>query len=313
MDRLRSLEAFVRIIDEGGFAAAARSLRVSPAMVSKHVNALERRLGVRLLHRTTRCVVPTESGQAFYEEASNVLRDLDEAERVVSARSAQPRGLIRIAAPAAFSERYVAPLLPEFLRRHPQLELDLACDDKVIDLVQGRYDAALRIGRLPDSSLISRKLAAVEVLVCGAPSYLTMRGRPESLDELSGHVCLGYEYQWTGEGWAFQAGGTTADFVVKLPRPSYRSNNAEILRTLAVEGFGLVQLPTFIVGADIEAGRLVPVLTQFRPIERWVHFVYPSGKHLPISVRVFSDFLSSAFSTPPWGQNLNGADSGLPA
>lgn len=185
MDRLAALQAFVRVVDEGGFAAAARSLRLSPAMVSKHVNALERRLGVRLLHRTTRRVALTEPGATFYDEARNVIRGIDEAERAVSARAAQPEGLIRVAAPAAFSERHVAPLLPEFLRRHPRLGIDLVCDEKVADLVQGLFDAALRIGKLPVSSLVARKLAAVEVLTCGAPAYLAERGRPETLDDLA--------------------------------------------------------------------------------------------------------------------------------
>jgi DNA-binding transcriptional LysR family regulator len=140
MDRLAGLEAFARVVDEGSFVAAARSLRLSPAMVSKHVNALERRLGARLLHRTTRRVALTESGSVFYDETTTILRALDEAERALFARSGRPTGLVRFSAPIAFSERYVAPLVPDLLRRHPGLEIDLVCDDKVIDLVQGRFD-----------------------------------------------------------------------------------------------------------------------------------------------------------------------------
>ncbi|WMT74544.1 LysR family transcriptional regulator [Bradyrhizobium sp. Ash2021] len=300
MDRLASLEAFVRVVDEGSFTAAARSLRLSPAMVSKHVNALERRLGARLLHRTTRRVALTESGRIFYDEATTILRALDEAERALSARSGQPTGLVRFTAPVAFSERYVAPLLPKLIRRHPGLEIDLVCDDNVIDLVQGRFDAALRIGKLPDSSLIARKLAPVDVLVCGSPSYFAKHGHPAVLDDLMGHVCIGYEYQWTGEGWGFQTDGGKSDIVLRLSRTPYRSNNAEMLLALAIEGFGLVQLPSFIVGPDVAAGRLVAVLTQYKPIERWVHIVYAPGRHLPAAVKALSDFFASAFRVPPW-------------
>jgi DNA-binding transcriptional LysR family regulator len=315
MDRLASLEAFVRVVDEGSFAAAARSLRLSPAMVSKHVNALERRLGTRLLHRTTRHVALTEAGSVFYDEATTILRALDEAERALSARSGQPTGLVRFTAPVAFGERYVAPLLPKLIRRHPGLEIDLVCDDKEIDLVQGRFDAALRIGKLPDSSLIARKLAPVDVLVCGSPSYFAKHGHPAVLDDLGRHVCIGYEYhpvgrvgalgrgisgKWTGEGWGFQTDGGKGDIVVRLSRTPYRSNNAEMLLALAIEGFGLVQLPTFIVGPDVAAGRLVAVLTQYKPMERWVHIVYPPGRHLPAAVKALSDFFAGAFRAPPW-------------
>jgi DNA-binding transcriptional LysR family regulator len=188
MDRFTSLEAFVRVVDESGFAAAARSLNMSAGMVSKHVNGLERRLGTRLLNRTTRRLALTDAGRQFYEQARLVLRGLDEAERTVTARSSRPEGLLRVAAPGVFSERYIAPYLPGLLRRHPDMEIEIACDDNVVDLVQGHFDVAIRIGKLPDSCLVARKLAPVEVSVCGAPSYLGEHGTPQTLNDLSGHV-----------------------------------------------------------------------------------------------------------------------------
>jgi DNA-binding transcriptional LysR family regulator len=190
--------------------------------------------------------------------------------------------------------------VPDLLRRHPGLEIDLVCDDKVIDLVQGRFDAALRIGKLPDSSLIARKLAPVDVLVCGSPAYFAKHGRPTVFDDLAHRVCIGYDYQWTGEGWGFQTDGGKGDIVLRLSRTPYRSNNAEMLLALAIEGFGLAQLPSSIVDPDIAAGRLDAVLTQYKPIERWVHIVYPPGRHLPAAVKALSDFFAGAFRAPPW-------------
>jgi DNA-binding transcriptional LysR family regulator len=300
MDRFTSLETFVRVVDESGFAAAARSLNMSAGMVSKHVNGMERRLGTRLLNRTTRRLALTDAGRQFYEQARLVLRGLDEAERAVTARSSQPEGLLRVAAPFVFSERYIAPYLPSLLRRYPNMEIEIACDDNVVDLVQGHFDLAIRIGKLPDSCLVARKLALVEVSVCGAPSYLGERGTPQTLDDLSGHVCLEYDYQWSGAGWGFRGSNGNGDVIARLGQTPYRSNNAQILRAMALDGLGLVQLPTFMVGPDLVAGRLTAVLTKYRPVERWVHAVYPPGRQLPATVRMFSDFFAELFRTPPW-------------
>lgn len=291
MDRFGSMEAFVRVVDAGGFAPAARALRLSPAMVGKHVRSLEARLGSRLLHRTTRSVALTDAGREFYERCRVILREVDEAERGAVARQQHPAGLLRVAAPAVFKDLRLAAAFTGFARAFPEVELEISCDDRVVDLVQGGFDVAVRLGRLPDSSLIARKLAPVHIVVCGAPAYLDRVGTPELLSDLARHRCLGYAYQWSGEGWAFAA-EDERDLVVRLSGPAHRSNSAAVLRSLALAGEGLTQLPTFVVGEDLAAGRLVEVLAAHRPRGRWVHVVYPPGRHLPAAVRAFVDFLA---------------------
>ena len=290
MDRFAAIEAFVRVVESGGFAAAARSLRLSPAMVSKHVATLEARLATRLLHRTTRRVSLTDAGQAFYDRATLVLRELDDAERLTTAFQARPEGLLRLTAPSAFASR-LSPILSQFAEAYPGVRLDVLCDDKVVDLVENRLDLAIRIGRLPDSSLVARKIMPAPVAVCAAPSYLAARGTPSKLEDLVHHDCIAYTHQWAGEGWAFANADGTGEIVVRLANTPYRTNNAEIQRTLALSGKGLAQLPRFIVEEDIAAGRLVPVLTGMPNLDRWVHAVYPPGRQLPLTIRIFIDFL----------------------
>jgi DNA-binding transcriptional LysR family regulator len=301
MDRFASLQAFHRVVDEGGFAAAARSLRLSPAMVSKHVKDLEAQLGVRLLQRTTRRVALTDIGTVFYERSCRVLADLAAAERMASTSQDEPAGLLRVAAPAQFGELHFASALPDFAARHPRIRLEISCDDKVIDLVEGRFDAALRIGKLPDSSLVARKLAPISVLVCAAPAYLAEHGVPASPEALLHHPCLQYDYQWAGRGWDLRLDDGASSTAVRLGDSPYRSNNGEILRQFAIAGHGLAQLPDFMVVQDIIAGRLVEVLDRYRPEDRWVHAVVPPGHHLSATVRAFIDFFADRFGgTPPW-------------
>jgi DNA-binding transcriptional LysR family regulator len=299
MDKLASIEAFHRVVEKRGFAAAARSLRMSPAMVTKHIGDLERHLGVRLLHRSTRRVGLTEAGTRFYEETVVVLAHLSEAERAATANQVEPAGVLRIASPGAFGELYLAPALPEFMRCFPRLALEVSCDDRVVDLIDGRFDIALRIGRLPDSSLTVRKLAQVSILVCGAPTYLERKGMPASPDDLLHHDCLQYDYQWAGNGWELNTGDGGSSRTVRLGDTKHRSNNSAVLRHLAIAGHGLVQLPDFIVGADIEEGSLVPVLEHFRPEDRWLSAVFPQRRHLPGAARAFVDFCIQRFGGDP--------------
>ena len=303
MDRFASMEAFVQVVDQGGFAPAARALRISPAMVGKHIRSLEGRLGSRLLNRTTRSVALTDVGRDLYERCRLILHDVDEAERGAAARQQRPAGVLRVAAPAAFTDVLLAEVFARFVAVFPQIELDADCDDRVIDLVKGGFDVAVRLGRLPDSSLRARRLAPLSIVACGTPDYLQRAGTPRLLSDLAGHRCLGYANNWAGEGWAFSAEGKR-DLVVRLSGPAHRSNSAAVLRGLALAGEGLAQLPTFIVGEDLAAGRLVEVLAEHRPRGQWVHAVYPPGRHLPASVRAFVDFMAGHFATMHGGKPM---------
>jgi DNA-binding transcriptional LysR family regulator len=237
----------------------------------------------------------TEAGTHFYEETVVALAQLADAERAATADQVEPTGVLRIAAPGAFSELYLAPALPEFARCFPRLTLEVSCDDRLVDLIEGRFDIALRIGRLPDSSLIVRKLARVSILVCGAPTYLEMKGIPASPDDLAHHACLQYDYQWAGNSWELGTGDEGSSRMVRLGESKHRSNNPAILRNLAIAGYGLVQLPDFIVSSDIQEGKLIPVLDKFRPKDRWLNAVFPYGRHLPPGGRAFADFCIQRF------------------
>jgi DNA-binding transcriptional LysR family regulator len=239
----------------------------------------------------------TDAGARFYKESKVALSLLTDAERAVAGDQDEPSGLLRVSAPGLFSTMYLAPVLPEFLRRYPAVRLELFCDDRLVDFVAQNFDVALRIGRLPDSSLIARKIARVAILVCAAPAYLERKGVPTSPSDLARHDCLQYEYQWARSGWELSAGEGTGTQVVHLGPGSCRVNNGEVLRQLALAGEGLVQLPDFIVGEDIKAGRLVTVLDDFRPEDRWLQALFLAGRYLPPNVRAFIDFCVERLSS----------------
>lgn len=298
MDRLVAIEAFVRVAECGSFSQAAQKLSLSKSVVSRQVGALEAQLGARLLHRTTRALTLTEAGRSYLERAARILADLEEADASVGQLEAAPRGRLRVNAPMTFGFLHLAPAVPEFLARYPEVELDMTMNDRFVDLVEEGFDVAVRIGKLEDSSLVARRLAPIRRTVSAAPEYLAERGTPVSPDDLKHHECLynsnlGRQQEWRfvtpdGRPWPVQVRGRL------------RANNGDALRAAALKGFGLVLLPSFIVGGDFQSGALVSVLDDFLAQDSAVHAVYPHARHLSPKVRAFVDFLAQRFGPDPY-------------
>jgi DNA-binding transcriptional LysR family regulator len=292
LDRLAGISVFARVVEANGFTAAARALGLSKAAVSKQVARLEDRLGVRLLNRSTRRLGLTEAGRDFYERAQRVLAELDEAEQAATSRQVNPRGLLRVNAPVTFGVGHLCSLLPDFMRRYPEIKLDLVLNDRYVDLIDEGFDLAVRVGLgpLPDSSLVARRLFAARHAVCAAPAYLERRGVPRTPADLASHDCLLYSYLSTGEEWRFfDPGGRPVG--VRIAGPM-RANNGDALRHAARAGLGIVYSPAFLVEEDLAAGRLEPVLVDWRTPEAAVYAVYPPGRPLGAKVRVFVDYLA---------------------
>ncbi len=289
-NRAAEMEVFVRVVDLGGFTAAAREFRLTPSGVSKLVSRLEGRLSARLINRSTRRLQLTPEGQTFYDRAVRVLSDIDEAEREAAA-GASPRGHLRVNSNIPFGMRHVMPLVPRFLERHPEVTLDIVLSDSVIDLMQERADIAIRIGPLRDSSLVARKLGTSRMAIVASPEYIAGHGVPNTLDDLARHKGIGWTFFRTIGGWPFRTGAATEQV---SPPPVARASDGEAARLLALGGAGLARLALFHIGADIEAGRLVPVLEEFNPGDREdIHAVYlGQGGPLPARVREFITFLS---------------------
>jgi DNA-binding transcriptional LysR family regulator len=297
LDILAGMVVFAQVVDAGGFSAAARVIGVSKSAVSKQVSALEDRLGARLLQRTTRQMSLTEVGSAFLERCRRVLAEAEEAEAAVTALQAAPRGVLRINGPMTFGTLHLAAAIPEFMARHPGLVVDLTLNDRFVDLVEEGYDMALRIGRLPDSSLVARRIAPARRVLVASPAYIASRGAPHSLADIAAHDCLCYAYLATGDEWRFD--GPAGEESVKVSG-RLRANNGEVLLEAARAGTGIAALPTFIVGPDLKAGRLVRVLPAHDNCSSSISAVWPQGKHLSLKVRAFVDFLLERFGPVPY-------------
>jgi len=295
MDRLAALTAFAAVIETGSFAAAARRLGRSPSRLSRQIADLEAGLGVRLLHRTTRALTLTEAGQAYHEHVARILAELATADQSVGCLQAAPRGRLRVAAPMSFGIGHLAPLLPAFLEAYPEIELDLALNDRFVDLIDEGFDLAVRIGRLADSSLIVRRLAPLRRVLCASPAYLAAHGIPATPDDLAARDCLGYSNMTPNEEWSFLHPEDGRPWPVRI-KPRLRVNNGDALRLAALGGIGLGLLPTFIVGPDLAAGTLVPLLAPYLRQDGAIYAVYPPARHLSPKVRVFVDFLVARFS-----------------
>jgi len=290
VNRSGEMEVFVRAVELGGFSPAARALRMTPSAVSKLVARLERRLGARLINRSTRKLLLTAEGQAFLERAHRVLADLDEAERAVTA-GAVPRGLVRVNCNVPFGLHRLLPLVPRFTAAHPEVRLDIALTDRVIDLMDERADVAIRVGSMRPSQLIARKLGQSRMAVVAAPTYLARRGVPQTPYDLDAHNCIAFNFARHVDEWSFVVDGTD----VSLPaRGDVVASDGEILRRLALAGQGVTRLSLFHIRPDIKAGRLVPVLEAYNPgdVEE-VNVVYVGhGGRLPARVRALIDFLA---------------------
>ena len=297
-DRLSAMEAFARVAEARSFSEAARRLGASKSLVSRQVAALEAELGARLLHRTTRRLTLTEAGQGYYEHVARILTEIADANLSVTRLQAQPRGRLRVNAPMSFGFLHLAPAIPDFLAACPEIEIDLAMNDRFVDLVDEGFDLVIRIGRLPDSSLVARRLAPMRRCVCASPDYLARAGVPGSPDDLANHQCLGYSNTALPDQWSFAA-PDGKPWPVKI-KGRLRANNGDALRVAALKGLGLVSLPSFIVGGDLQAGTLVSVLGAYVPQDSGIYAVYPHSRHLSPKVRAFIDFLAERFGPRPY-------------
>jgi DNA-binding transcriptional LysR family regulator len=290
---------FLAVAREGGFSAAARRLGLSKASVSREVAALEQRLGAQLLRRTTRRMSVTEVGQLFLERCERVAEEVEAAELSVSQLQASPRGEVRLAAPMSFGHLQLAPRLPDFLSRHPEVRLDVDLTDRIIDLVHERIDLSLRIGRPPsEQTHVLRRLCPIRALVCASPRYFERHGCPEDPEALRDHACLGYArppemWNFSGKRQVPTSGPLNAD-------------NADALRQAALADLGIVYLPTFVIGDDVRAGRLVPILSEHIDFVASAYAVYPGSRHVSPKVRAVIDWLAEVLGPEPdW-------DAGLP-
>ena len=297
MDNLSGLVVFAQVVEARSFTGAARRLGVSKASVSKQLSRLEERLGARLLNRTTRRLSLTEVGAAFYERCARIVAEAEEAELAVTRLNETPRGTLRVDIPVDFGVKYLAPLLPAFMLVTPELKVDVSFNDRFVDLVDEGHDLAIRIGQLPDSSLIARKLGESGSVICAAPEYWDRHGRPSRPADLANHNCFAYSYLATGSEWRLR--GPEGDVAVRVSG-SLAANNGDMLRQAAVAGLGVVATPLFIACDDLRAGRLEPVLRDCEPPRRGIYAVYPHNRHLSAKVRAFVDFLVEALEPAPW-------------
>ncbi len=297
MDKLTGIEVFVRVVEAGSFAGAAGQMGLSRAMVSKHVAELENRLGVRLLHRTTRRLSLTEAGQGYHTRCQEILALVQEADAEAANLTAAPRGVLRINAPVSFGALHIAPCLPDYHALHPDVRLDFTVNDRAVDLVEEGYDLAVRVGRLADSSLRARELSPARLVLCAAPSYLDRYGRPNSADALSDHACMAYAYAAEGPDWRLIRGDET----IRIRRkPVMVVNNGDVAANAAVAGLGIALLPTFIIAPHLRSGALEQVLPDYNVPDLTISAVYPAGRHLPAKVRTFIDFLVQRFGPEPY-------------
>jgi len=294
MDRFEAMRVFSQVVEQGGFSKAAEHLGLSATATSRHVAELEAHLQTRLLNRTTRRVSLTESGRAFYERCAQLLADLEEAEQEASRAAVVPRGTIKLTAPVNFGVRHLAPAIAEFLAEHGEVRFDVSLSDRIVDLVEEGFDLGIRVGTAGPEHLVARKLGETRVVPCASPEYLARRGAPQSPEDLQRHDCFTYEYVTPKNVWRFRdpAGGERAVRVAGR----LHSNNGDLLAEAAARGAGIVFEPAFIVGPEVRAGRLVPLLQDYVPAPAPIYAVYPSRKHLSAKVRRFVDFLLVRFS-----------------
>lgn len=298
MARLKQIESFVAVATKGSLTAAAAAEGVAPAVIGRRIDALEERLGVKLLVRTTRRITLTHEGVAFLEDAHRFLGDLANAEASVSAGGVKASGHLRITAPAGFGRRHVAPLVPHFVALHPEVSLSLNLSDRLVDIVNENYDCAVRVGDLPDSSLVSVRLADNRRLCVASPTYLRQRGTPAHPDDITRHACLTLSSEASQtRGWAF----TVEGFQVHV-RPAARldCSDGQVLHAWCLEGLGLAWRSWWEVEADVRAGRLVSVLDDYAAPLNGIYAVFAQRKHLPLRLRLWIDYLKASYGAPDY-------------
>lgn len=298
MDRFESIRAFTRVVEEGGFAAAARRMGLSRSVVNRAVIALEDDLGTQLLVRSTRQVTPTETGLAFYDRALGILSELDAAIASVSELQEHPTGNLRVNAPMSFGTLHLASMVADFMRAHPDVRVELMLSDRFIDPIEEGFDVTLRVAEdAPSTSLIVRNIAPAKRVLCASPEYLVKAGEPETPRDLRLHRCLHYGYLESGSQWRLAGPGGDRAWAINCVM---WSNNGETLRDAAIGGQGIALLPTFIVGQALQDGQLRTLLTDYSPPEIVLSAVYPRHRHLSAKVTLFVDLLVERYGGLPY-------------
>jgi DNA-binding transcriptional LysR family regulator len=311
MNTLEAMALLIETVDGGSFSAAGRTLGLAPSSVARGIGALEDDLGIRLLNRTTRKLSLTEAGRLYIDRARRILSDVDDARLSVTQLEADPRGTLKLNAATAFGRVHIVPMLPPFLQQYPDLSVDLTLTDAFVDLVEEGVDLAIRVGELKDSSMIARRLAPNDRVLCASPAYFSRMGKPESPDDLNDHNCLIYKRGNDRAVWHFRSpDGTIQDVQA---RGDFQTNNTEALHSVTVEGQGITILPTWLIGQDLAEGRLERALRDYTvsptALDTSIYAIFPYNRHLSPKVRAFVDALVDHFTpTPPWAQNAATTD-----
>lgn len=298
MASIREMRSFVGVVEAGSFVSGAEAIGLSKQATSRHVADLERRLGVRLLHRTTRRLSLTEDGQRFFDRARELLDEIDRLEADMASGSAEPTGLLRVNAPLTFGILHLSPLWGRFATLYPKVSLDVDLNDRLVDLIEEGYDLAVRISDLPSSALVSRRLAFTRIVLCASPRYLHENGCPTTPEELKTHRTISYAYLMTGDEWRLTGPDGTPVRVRTNSR--LHTNSGDTCRAAALAGQGIIFQPDFLVAEDIRHGKLVELMPRYKGPEIGIHAVYPSRHYVPVKTRRLVDYLASAFSSPTW-------------
>ena len=297
MDKFESLRIFTKVVESHGFTAAARELGLSRSAVSKSVAQLEQSLGAQLLNRSTRFVSATATGASYYDRCVAILADLEDADQAVHELQGEARGSIRLNAPMSFGTRHLGSAIADFMMTYPEVRIEATLNDRFIDPIQEGFDLTIRIAELDDSSLIAKRLAPAKRVICASPAYLRTHPEPQKPADLKFHNCLHYGYLPTGNVWRLS--GPDGDQTIHI-NGLLCSNNAEMLMAGALKGAGIALLPTFIAGAELQAGQLVSVLPDYWSPEIAIYALYPPNRHLSVKLRLLIDFLSHRFGDPPY-------------
>jgi DNA-binding transcriptional LysR family regulator len=299
LDRMTSLAVFVAAVEEGSLAAAARRFGLSAAMAGKHLSAVESDLNARLLQRTTRRLNLTDVGQTYYRRCKRILEEFDEANREASDAQGSARGLLKIAAPVTFGAMHLGDVVGRYLEAHPKVNVEILLNDHFVDLIEAGVDLAVRIGRLPDSDLVARRLAPCRMVACASPTYLARHGTPRSPEDLRQRSRLAFSAAVSSGDWTFTDADGRAHVIEEPPR--MLANNVQMLLNAAIAGAGIAYGPTFVFGEQLARGELVALLPEYRTSGLAIHAVYPTARHVSLKARRFIDDLAEAFgANPPW-------------
>lgn len=295
MRNINLIPIFTAIVEQGSFSRAAEHLGISKSAVSKRISTLEAEIGVKVLHRSTRKLTLTEAGERFYFHAQQALNSAKEAMNAVSELQQNPKGTLKISTPMSFGRLHLVPLIPIFLKKYPDITIQMDMSDLDRDIIQEGYDIAIRGANLPDSSLIAKKIAPARSVICGAPEYFQKHGIPSVPEELTQHNCILYTYHTTLNIWVFCKDGEEQKVQIK---GNYQVNNAEAIRDTLIQGLGIGRIPSFVAAPAIAEGKLIQVLADYEMPTKTIYALYPAKEYMPMKTRAFLDFLNDSLGSP---------------